>query len=197
MIIDVIHIDRKIAEKQVLMLEGGARSVLQTIDAAERCHSGKDKRKGNAQKRAKAIERDESRCMHTLMCSCAAISAQPSRTPHFFRWNDPVPDLFQPVHGRHLDGIENCQENVMGLIMWLIVGGVIGWLASLIMRTDAQQGILLNIVVGVIGAVIGGVIFSGGSINNAPLTITTFLVSLVGAVVLLGIVNFFRRGSLR
>jgi len=85
----------------------------------------------------------------------------------------------------------------MGLIMWLIVGGIVGWLASLIMRTDAQQGILLNIVVGIVGAFLGGLIFTGGSINNAPLTIGTFLVSLIGAVVLLGIVNLIRRGSLR
>ena len=85
----------------------------------------------------------------------------------------------------------------MGLIMWLIVGGIVGWLASLIMRTDAQQGIFLNIVVGIVGAFIGGLIFTGGSINNAPLTIGTFLVSLIGAVVLLGIVNLIRRGSLR
>lgn len=85
----------------------------------------------------------------------------------------------------------------MGLIIWLIVGGVIGWLASLIMRTDAQQGIILNIVVGIVGAFIGGLIFSGGSINNAPLTLTSFLVSLVGAVILLAIVNLIRRGSVR
>ncbi|MDX3900996.1 MAG: GlsB/YeaQ/YmgE family stress response membrane protein [Sphingobium sp.] len=85
----------------------------------------------------------------------------------------------------------------MGIILWLIVGGVIGWLASLIMRTDAQQGILLNIVVGIVGAFIGGLIFSGGSINNAGLTVTSFLVSLVGAVVLLAIVNLVRRGSVR
>lgn len=85
----------------------------------------------------------------------------------------------------------------MGLIIWLIVGGVIGWLASLIMRTDAQQGIILNIVVGIVGAFIGGLIFSGGSINSAPLTLTSFLVSLVGAVILLAIVNLIRRGSVR
>lgn len=85
----------------------------------------------------------------------------------------------------------------MGIILWLIVGGVIGWLASMIMRTDAQQGILLNIVVGIVGAFIGGLIFSGGSINNAGLTLTSFLVSLVGAVVLLAIVNLVRRGSVR
>lgn len=85
----------------------------------------------------------------------------------------------------------------MGIILWLIVGGVIGWLASIIMRTDAQQGIFLNIVVGVIGAFIGGLVMSGGSINSAPLTIQSFLVSLLGAVILLAIVNLVRRGSVR
>ena len=85
----------------------------------------------------------------------------------------------------------------MGLIVWLIVGGIIGWLASIIMRTDAQQGVLLNIVVGIVGAFIGGLIFSGGSINNAGLTLYSFLVSLAGAVILLAIVNLFRRGSVR
>jgi uncharacterized membrane protein YeaQ/YmgE (transglycosylase-associated protein family) len=85
----------------------------------------------------------------------------------------------------------------MGIILWLIVGGVIGWLASIIMRTDAQQGIFLNIVVGIVGAFIGGLIVSGGSINNAPLTLYSFLVSLLGAIVLLAIVNLVRRGSVR
>lgn len=85
----------------------------------------------------------------------------------------------------------------MGIIMWLIVGGVVGWLASMIMRTDAQQGIVLNIVVGIVGAFIGGLIFGGGEINNAPLTLGTFLVSLLGAVILLAIVNLVRRGTVR
>ena len=85
----------------------------------------------------------------------------------------------------------------MGIIMWLIVGGIVGWLASMVMRTDAQQGILLNVVVGIVGAFIGGLIFARGNINDAPLTVTTFLVSLVGAIILLGIVNLVRRGSLR
>jgi uncharacterized membrane protein YeaQ/YmgE (transglycosylase-associated protein family) len=84
----------------------------------------------------------------------------------------------------------------MGIILWLIVGGVIGWLASIIMRTDAQQGIFLNIIVGIIGAFVGGLIFAGGSINEG-ITITSFLVSLLGAVVLLAIVNLVRRGSVR
>lgn len=86
----------------------------------------------------------------------------------------------------------------MGLILWLVIGGVVGWLASLIMRTDAQQGIILNIVVGIVGAFIAGLIFSHGNINtSAPLDITNILVSLVGAVILLGIVNLIRRGSVR
>ena len=85
----------------------------------------------------------------------------------------------------------------MGLIIWLIIGGVIGWLASIIMRTDGQQGIFLNIIVGIVGAFIASLIFSGGSINNAPLTLYSFLVSLVGAIILLAIVNLVRRGSVR
>ena len=86
---------------------------------------------------------------------------------------------------------------MINLIIWLVVGGIIGWLASIIMRTDAQQGIFLNIVVGVVGAFIGGLIISGGSINNAPLNVTSFLVSLLGAIILLAIVNLVRRGSVR
>jgi uncharacterized membrane protein YeaQ/YmgE (transglycosylase-associated protein family) len=85
----------------------------------------------------------------------------------------------------------------MGIILWLIIGGVIGWIASMIMRTDAQQGIFLNIIVGIVGAFIGGLIMSGGSINNAPLTLTSFIVSLLGAIILLAIVNLVRRGSVR
>lgn len=83
----------------------------------------------------------------------------------------------------------------MGIIIWLIVGGVVGWLASLIMRTDAQQGIILNIVVGIIGAVIAGLLM-GRSINSG-VTIETFLYSLIGAVILLAIVNLIRRGTVR
>jgi uncharacterized membrane protein YeaQ/YmgE (transglycosylase-associated protein family) len=85
----------------------------------------------------------------------------------------------------------------MGLILWLIIGGVIGWLASIIMRTDGQQGIFLNIIVGIVGAFIRRLNMSGGSINNQPLTLYSFLVSLLGAVVLLAIVNLVRRGSVR
>ncbi|MBV8686419.1 MAG: GlsB/YeaQ/YmgE family stress response membrane protein [Alphaproteobacteria bacterium] len=84
----------------------------------------------------------------------------------------------------------------MGIIIWLIVGGVVGWLASIIMRRDAQQGILLNIVVGIVGAAIGGFIMNHGDINEG-ITVMSFLVSLVGAVILLAIVNLFTRRSIR
>ncbi|KQN25531.1 transglycosylase [Sphingomonas sp. Leaf33] len=83
----------------------------------------------------------------------------------------------------------------MGIIIWLVVGGVVGWLASIIMRTDAQQGIFLNIVVGIVGAVIAGFV-TGANINNG-VTVMSFLYSLIGAVVLLAIVNLVRRGSVR
>jgi uncharacterized membrane protein YeaQ/YmgE (transglycosylase-associated protein family) len=84
----------------------------------------------------------------------------------------------------------------MGIIIWLIVGGVVGWLASLIMRTDAQQGVVLNIVVGIIGAALAGLLLGKGNINGA-LTVETFLWSLLGAIILLAIVNLIRRGTVR
>jgi len=89
----------------------------------------------------------------------------------------------------------------MNFIIWLIIGGVVGWLASIIMRTDGQQGILLNVIVGIVGAFLGGLLISpligAGSINNSGLSVATFLVSLGGAVILLAIVNLFRRGRAR
>jgi uncharacterized membrane protein YeaQ/YmgE (transglycosylase-associated protein family) len=89
----------------------------------------------------------------------------------------------------------------MNLLIWLVVGGVVGWLASIIMRTDGQQGILLNVVVGIVGAFIGGLLISPlvgvGTINSSGLSIGTLLVSLAGAVILLAIVNMFRRGRAR
>jgi uncharacterized membrane protein YeaQ/YmgE (transglycosylase-associated protein family) len=88
----------------------------------------------------------------------------------------------------------------MNIIIWLIVGGVVGWVASMLMKTDAQQGILLNIVVGIVGAFIGGFLISpmvGVGTINSGLSVGSFLVSLVGAVILLGIVNLVRRGRVR
>ncbi|MBX9816016.1 MAG: transglycosylase [Proteobacteria bacterium SG_bin5] len=83
----------------------------------------------------------------------------------------------------------------MGLIVWLVVGGIVGWLASMVMRTDAQQGLVLNIVVGIIGAFIGGLLFRG-SINDG-ITVYSFITSLVGAIILLALVNLVRRGAVR
>ncbi|MCW2337504.1 putative membrane protein YeaQ/YmgE (transglycosylase-associated protein family) [Sphingobium sp. B2D3A] len=89
----------------------------------------------------------------------------------------------------------------MGLIILLIVGGIVGWLASLIMRTDAQQGILLNIVVGIVGAVLAGFLLSpilgAAPITSGVINLTSIIVSLLGAIVLLAIVNLVRRGSVR
>ena len=89
----------------------------------------------------------------------------------------------------------------MGLIILLIVGGVIGWLASLVMRTDAQQGVLPNIVVGIVGALLAGFLLNplvgGGNIMSGDFSVSALLVSFLGAVVLLAIVNLFRRGSMR
>lgn len=84
---------------------------------------------------------------------------------------------------------------MIGIIIWLIIGGVVGWLAGLIMRDN--NSVLVNVVVGIVGAFIGGLIFSGGTINQAPLDVTSFLVSLLGAVILLAIVNLVRRGRVR
>lgn len=90
---------------------------------------------------------------------------------------------------------------MMSIIVWLIVGGIIGWLASKIMHTDAQQGIFLNVVVGIVGAFIGGwlggMLGVGGDINQGDFSLSGLLMSLVGAVVLLAIVNLFRRGRVR
>ncbi len=85
---------------------------------------------------------------------------------------------------------------MIGIIIWLIVGGVVGWLASMVMRTDGQQGILLNIIVGIVGAFLAGLLLGGGSINEG-VTLMSFLYSLLGAIVLLAIVNLIRRGSVR
>ncbi|MEX0899731.1 MAG: GlsB/YeaQ/YmgE family stress response membrane protein [Gammaproteobacteria bacterium] len=84
----------------------------------------------------------------------------------------------------------------MGIIVWLIVGGICGWLASIIMKRDAQQGIFLNIIVGIVGAVLAGWLISPlvgvGTINDG-ITIGSFLVSLLGAIILLFIVNLITR----
>lgn len=89
----------------------------------------------------------------------------------------------------------------MNFLIWLVVGGLIGWVASKIMNTDAQQGVILNVIVGIVGAFLGGLLISPlvgvPTINQDALSLGALLVSLLGAVILLAIVNFFRRGKAR
>lgn len=89
----------------------------------------------------------------------------------------------------------------MSWIVLLVVGGILGWLASMVMRTDAQQGILLNIVVGIVGAYLAGIVVTplvgGVPITSGSLSAMSLFVSFLGAVVLLAIVNLVRRGAVR
>lgn len=88
----------------------------------------------------------------------------------------------------------------MNILIWLVMGGIVGWVASLIMGTNGQQGIILNVVVGIVGALIGGwligPLLGAGSINEG-ITVMSFVVSLIGAVILLGILSLFQRRSAR
>jgi uncharacterized membrane protein YeaQ/YmgE (transglycosylase-associated protein family) len=76
----------------------------------------------------------------------------------------------------------------MGIILWLIIGGVVGWLASIVMRRDGSQGVVLNIVVGIVGSVLGawliGPILGAPSINSGQISVASLLVSFLGAVIL-------------
>ena len=89
----------------------------------------------------------------------------------------------------------------MNFIIWLIIGGLIGWLASLLMKTDGQQGIFLNVIVGIVGAMLGGWFISPlvgvATINQNNFSMPALLVSFVGAVILLTIVNLVFRRSAR
>ncbi|HTN67154.1 MAG TPA: GlsB/YeaQ/YmgE family stress response membrane protein [Burkholderiaceae bacterium] len=89
----------------------------------------------------------------------------------------------------------------MNFIIWIVVGGIIGWLASLLMKTDAQQGLIMNVVVGVVGALLSGWIIAPllgtGTINQNDFSLGALFASFLGAVVLLAIVNLFRRGTTR
>ncbi|MBC7573257.1 MAG: GlsB/YeaQ/YmgE family stress response membrane protein [Herminiimonas sp.] len=89
----------------------------------------------------------------------------------------------------------------MNFIIWIVVGGVLGWIASIVMKTNAQQGMLLNVVVGVVGALLGGwllaPLFATGTINQNDFSVGSLLVSLLGAIILLAVVNLLRRGTPR
>ncbi|MDM0032212.1 GlsB/YeaQ/YmgE family stress response membrane protein [Variovorax sp. J22P271] len=89
----------------------------------------------------------------------------------------------------------------MNLIIWLVIGGLIGWVASMIMKTNAQQGLILNVVVGIVGSILGGwlvgPLLGAGTINQNDFSLRGLLASLIGAVILLAIVNLVRRGAVR
>ena len=89
----------------------------------------------------------------------------------------------------------------MNFIAWIVIGGLIGWIASKIMNTDAQQGLILNVVVGIVGALVGGWLISPlvglPTINQNAFSIGAMAVSLVGAIILLAVVNLFNRGKAR
>ena len=89
----------------------------------------------------------------------------------------------------------------MNFIIWLIVGGLIGWLASIMMKTNDQQGIFLNVIVGIVGAMVAGWFISPlvgvGTINQNNFSLPALLVSFVGAAILLAVVNLLRRGRSR
>lgn len=81
----------------------------------------------------------------------------------------------------------------MGIIGWIVLGGIAGWIASIIMGKDAQMGIVANIIVGIVGGLLGGFLFSliGGSDVNG-FNLWSLFVAVVGSVVLLGIVRMFQ-----
>ena len=89
----------------------------------------------------------------------------------------------------------------MGFILWLVMGALVGWIASKIMGTDAEQGTFLNILVGIVGAALGGFLLAprlvGGTINQYNFSLGSLVISLIGAVVLLAIVNLLRGRGLR
>jgi len=82
----------------------------------------------------------------------------------------------------------------MGILLWIVFGALVGWIASLIMRTDAQQGAFLNVVVGIVGAVLGGWLMSFfGETGVTGFNVYSFAVALVGAIVLIALVRAVRR----
>ena len=94
--------------------------------------------------------------------------------------------------------LEAVSWDIGTILLWLVLGGIAGWLASLVMRRDGSMGIGLNILVGIIGAVIGGVIMNlFGAPGAGGINIWSLVVAFVGAVVLLAIINLFKRGSVR
>lgn len=85
---------------------------------------------------------------------------------------------------------------MLNFIIWIVAGAVIGWLASIIMRTNSRQGTIADIVVGIVGAFVGGFLlsplFNAGTINQGDFSLPALLVSLGGAVILLAVSKLFR-----
>ena len=92
-------------------------------------------------------------------------------------------------------------QNMIDFIIAIVMGGIIGWLASIVMRTDAQQGIFLNIIVGCIGSILGrlllGGFLGGGHLRGDAFDWRTLVTAFIGAIILLAIVNLIRRGRVR
>jgi uncharacterized membrane protein YeaQ/YmgE (transglycosylase-associated protein family) len=108
----------------------------------------------------------------------------------------PLPYLHSPAAAETQRGSE---RQHMNFIIWLIVGGIIGWLASIVMKRP--EGMILNVVVGIVGAMLGGWLISpllgAGTINQNDFSLSGLVVSFIGAVILLAIVNLVQRGRTR
>ncbi|MCL4264067.1 MAG: GlsB/YeaQ/YmgE family stress response membrane protein [Anaerolineae bacterium] len=89
----------------------------------------------------------------------------------------------------------------MNFIIWIIVGGILGWLASMVMRTNGQQGLILNILVGIVGAFLAGLVLTPllgiATINQNNFSLPGLIVSFMGALILLAVVNLFSRRRVR
>jgi uncharacterized membrane protein YeaQ/YmgE (transglycosylase-associated protein family) len=87
----------------------------------------------------------------------------------------------------------------MNVVVWLIIGGFVGWVASMLMNTDGQQGVLMNVIVGIVGAVLGswllGGYFGASTINQGNFSLNGLFVSLVGAVILIALLKILRRAT--
>lgn len=88
----------------------------------------------------------------------------------------------------------------MGILLTIILGGLAGWIASMVMNRDAEQGMLLNIVVGIVGAFLANILLAplfGVHAVLGEITLWGFVMAVLGAVVLLGVVNLFTRSRIR
>lgn len=86
--------------------------------------------------------------------------------------------------------------DLLSFLLWVVLGGIAGWIASLIMGTDAQQGTGMNVVVGVIGAILGGLVMNFfGAAGTTGFNLYSLIVAVIGAVILLFLVKMFRRAA--